>query len=65
MSAKDSLLTSKEPLTPAELFLTAFQHHPLKMPISAKCSQDAFQMKIVQILEGLDGVIAIHDDITI
>ena len=37
----------------------------LRMPMGAKCSQDAFQMKMDQILEGLDGVIAIHDDITV
>ena len=35
------------------------------MPMGAKCSQDAFQMKMDEILEGLDGVIAIHDDITV
>ena len=33
--------------------------------MGAKFSQDAYQMKMDQILEGLPGVIAIHDDITI
>ena len=33
--------------------------------MGAKFSQDAYQMKIDQILEGLNGVITIHDDITI
>ena len=37
----------------------------LRMPMGAKSSQDAFQMEMDQILEGLHGVIAIHDDITI
>ena len=32
--------------------------------MGAKFSQDAYQMKMDQILEGLKGVIAIHDDIT-
>ena len=35
------------------------------MPMGAKSSQDAYQMKMDQILEGLEGVIAIHDDITV
>ena len=35
------------------------------MPMGAKCSQDAFQIKMDEILEGLNGIIAIHDDITI
>ena len=35
------------------------------MPMGARCSQDAFQMKMDKILEGLQGVITIHDDITI
>ena len=33
--------------------------------MGAKFSQDAYQMKMDQILEGLQGVTAIHDDITI
>ena len=33
--------------------------------MSAKFSQDAYQMKMDQILEGLQGVIAIHNDIII
>ena len=33
--------------------------------MGAKFSQDAYQMQMDQILEGLNGVIAIHDDITI
>ena len=33
--------------------------------MGAKCSQDTFQMKMDVILEGLPGIIAIHDDITI
>ena len=37
----------------------------LRMPMGAKSSQDAFQMEMDRILEGLHGVIAIHDDITI
>ena len=37
----------------------------LRVPMGAKFSQDAYQMKMDQILEGLNGVIAIHDDITI
>ena len=37
----------------------------LRMPMGAKSSQDAFQMEMDWILEGLHGVIAIHDDITI
>ena len=37
----------------------------LRVPMGAKFSQDAYQMKMDQILEGLKGVIAIHDDITI
>ena len=37
----------------------------LRVPMGAKFSQDACQMKMDQILEGLPGVIAIHDDITI
>ena len=37
----------------------------LRVPMGAKFSQDAYQMKMNQILEGLKGVIAIHDDITI
>ena len=37
----------------------------LRVPMGAKFSQDAYQMKMDQILEGLQGVIAIHDDITI
>ena len=37
----------------------------LRVPMGAKFSQDAYQMKMDQILEGLPGVIAIHDDITI
>ena len=36
----------------------------LRMPMGAKGSKDAFLMKIDQILEGLDGLIAIKDDIT-
>ena len=35
------------------------------MPMGARCSQDAFQIGMDEILEGLQGVIAIHDDITI
>ena len=37
----------------------------LRVPMAAKYSQDAYQMKMDQILEGLQGVIAIHDGITI
>ena len=37
----------------------------LQVPMGAKFGQDAYQMKIDQILEGLNGVIAIHDDMTI
>ena len=37
----------------------------LRMSMGAKCSQDAFQMKMDRILEGLDGLIAIHNDITV
>ena len=37
----------------------------LRVPMGAKFSQDAYQMKMDQILEGLPGVITIHDDITI
>ena len=37
----------------------------LRVPIGAKFSQDAYQMKMNQILEGLPGVIAIPNDITI
>ena len=37
----------------------------LRVPMGAKFSQDAYQMKMDQILEGLKGVVAIHDDITI
>ena len=33
--------------------------------MGTKFSQDAYQMKMDQILEGLDGIIAIYDDITI
>ena len=33
--------------------------------MGAKSSQDAFQMKMDQILKGLKGVIDIHDDITV
>ena len=33
--------------------------------MGSKSSQDAYQLKMDQILEGLDGVIAIHDDITV
>ena len=36
----------------------------LRVPMGAKFSQDAYQMKMDQILEGLPGIIAIHDDIT-
>ena len=44
---------------------TKGRYRCLKMPMGARCSQDAFQMKMDEILEGLQGVIAIHDDITI
>ena len=37
----------------------------LRVPMDAKFSQDAYQMKMYQILEGLPGVITMHDDITI
>ena len=37
----------------------------LRVLVGAKFSQDAYQMKMDQILEGLQSVIAIHDDITI
>ena len=37
----------------------------LRVPMGAKFSQDAYQIKMDQILEGLQGVITIHDDITI
>ena len=37
----------------------------LRMPMGVRCSQDAFQMKMDEVLEGLHGVIAIYDDITI
>ena len=37
----------------------------LRIPMGAKFSQDAYQMKMDQILEELEGVVAIHDDITI
>ena len=37
----------------------------LRVPMGAKFSQDTYQMKMDQILEGLNGIIAIHDDITI
>ena len=33
--------------------------------MGAKFSQDAYQMKMDQILEGLQGVITIHDDISV
>ena len=33
--------------------------------MGTKFSQDAYQVKMDQILEGLDGVVALHDDITI
>ena len=35
------------------------------MLMGVKSSEDAFQMKMDQILEGLEGVIAIHDDIIV
>ena len=44
---------------------TKGRYRYLCMPMGAKCSQDAFQMKMDEILEGLNGIIAIHDDITI
>ena len=44
---------------------TKGRYRYLKMLMGARCSQDAFQMKMDEILEGLEGVIAIHDDITI
>ena len=39
-------------------------HFP-KIPMGTKFSQEAYQMKMDQILEGLDGVVALLDDITI
>ena len=37
----------------------------LRVLMGAKFSQDAYQMKMDQILEGQQGVIAIHDDIVV
>ena len=39
--------------------------HFLRIPIGTKFNQDAYQMKMDQILEDLEGVMALHDDITI
>ena len=39
--------------------------HFFRIPIGTKFSQDAYQMKMDQIPEGLEGVMALHDDITL
>ena len=40
------------------------RHHYHCLTIGAKSSQDVYQVKINQLLEGLNDVITIHDDIT-
>ena len=47
-------------------FNTPFgRYRYIRLPFGLKCSQDIFQMRMDQILEGLDGIIAIHDDVTV
>ena len=51
-------------------YLTTFntpfgRYRYLRLPFGLKCSQDAYQLRIDQILENVPGIIAIHDDITV